>query len=79
MTFAKESLPNLLRATATIARITHGPDCPDLAVHRRAAELLERVADAEEAGTELREGERETAIRTAHTYLTANELVKAGT
>lgn len=79
MTFAKESLPNLLRATATLIRITHGPGCPDLAAHRRAADLLERVADAEETSTGLRAGERDAAIQTAHTYLAANEPVKAGT
>lgn len=68
---APESLPNLLRAAATIARITHGPSCPDRAAHERAVVLIERVADAEETGTRLRVGERDAALRTAHTYLTS--------
>ena len=54
------------------------PDCPHQAAHRRAAELLERAADAEETGAPLRTGERDTALAAARTYLTANEPVKAG-
>lgn len=69
MITAPDTLANNLRAVATIARITHGPSCPDFAAHRRAAELLDRVADAEETGSELRAGERDAALRTAHTYL----------
>jgi hypothetical protein len=68
---APETLPNLLRAAATLVRITHGPGCPDLAAHRRAAELIERVADAEETGVPLRPGERDAALHAARAYLAA--------
>lgn len=71
--YAPETLPNLLRAAAMIAWTTHGEDCPDRATHERAVALLIRVADAEETGRELRAGERDAALRTAHTYLTTNE------
>lgn len=67
---APETLPNLLRAAATIARTTHGPSCPDREVHEHAAALMRRVADAEETGRPLRAGERDAALRTAHAYLT---------
>ncbi len=69
MITAPDTLANNLRAAATIARFTHGPDCPDFAAHQRAAALLERVADAEDTGSALRAGERDAALRTAHTYL----------
>ena len=66
---APDTLANNLRAAATIARITHGPSCPHFAVHRRAAALIERAADAEDNGTPLRAGERDAALQTARTYL----------
>jgi hypothetical protein len=69
---AEETFPNLLRAAATIARVTHGPGCPDFAAHRRAAELLDRVAAAEESGTDLRVGERDAALQAARAYLRAD-------
>lgn len=70
---ALETLPNLLRAAATIARLTHGLDCPDHLVHQRAAALLERVADAEDTGARLRAGERDAALQTAEMYLADKE------
>jgi hypothetical protein len=76
MITAPETLPNLLRAAATIARITHGPSCPDFTAHRRAAELLDRVADAVETGAKLRAGERDAALRTARTYLAVSDRVE---
>lgn len=76
MITAPETLPNLLRAAATIARITHGPSCPDFTTHRRAADLLDRVADAEETGSELRAGERDAALRAARAYLATNAPVE---
>lgn len=69
---AQETLPNLLRATAAIVRMTHGPSCPDRAVHERAVGLLLRVADAVETGGELRAGERDAAVRVARGYLTTS-------
>jgi len=75
---AQETLPNLLRATAAIVRMTHGPSCPHRPVHERAAALLLlRVADAEETGAVLRAGERDAALRTAHAYLTDREPAEA--
>ena len=73
---AVETLPNLLRAAAALVRITHGPGCPEFAAHRRAAELIERVADAEETGVPLRPGERAAALRAARAYLTVDEPVE---
>lgn len=70
---AQETLPNLLRATAAIVRMTHGPSCPHRPVHERAAALLLRVADAVETGRELRAGERDAALRTARGYLADQE------
>lgn len=69
MITAPDTLANNLRAAATIARFTHGADCPDHLVHQRAADLLERVAAAEGTGARLRAGERDAALRTARTYL----------
>jgi hypothetical protein len=73
MITAVDNLPNQLRAAATIALTTHGPDCPDFAVHKRAAELLMRVAAAEESGARLRVGERDAALQAARAYLTTDE------
>lgn len=77
MITAEETFPNLLRAAAAIARVTHGPDCPDFAAHRRAAELLDRVAAAEESGAGLRVGERDAALQAARAYLTTEEREEA--
>lgn len=66
---APDTLPNMLRAAATIARITHGPSCPNHAAHQRAVELIERAADAEDTGARLRAGERDSALQAARTYL----------
>ncbi|TDD97597.1 hypothetical protein [Actinomadura rubrisoli] len=77
MITAPETLPNLLRAAATIARVTHSPGCPDFAVHRRAAELMDRVAEAEESGARLRVGERDAALRAAVTYLDTKDRAEA--
>lgn len=74
---AQETLPNLLRATAAIVRMTHGPSCPHRPVHEGAAALLLRVADAEETGAVLRAGERDAALRAAHAYLTDREPAEA--
>lgn len=76
MITAEETLPNLLRAAALVAWTTHGPSCPDRKVHERAVGLLTRVADAEETGGQLRAGERDAALRTAHTYLAATAPVE---
>lgn len=76
MITAEDTLPNQLRAAATIARITHGPGCPDFAVHRRAAELIERVADVEESGGGLRVGERAAALEAARVYLADREAAE---
>ena len=76
---APDTLANNLRAAATIARITHGPSCPDFATHRRAAALIERVADAEDTGARLRAGERDAALRAAHTYLATQPLTTVPT
>lgn len=71
-----DDLPNNLRAAATIALTTHGPDCPDFAVHKRAAELLMRVAAAEESGARLRVGERDAALQAARAYLRADDTAE---
>lgn len=67
---APETLPNLLRAAALIVRTTHGPSCPDRAVHECAAAFLTRIADAEASGHPLRARELDAALRIARTYLT---------
>lgn len=77
MITAVDNLPNNLRAAATIALTTHGPDCPDFAAHKRAAELLMRVAAAEESGAVLRVGERDAALQAARAYLTTDEREEA--
>jgi hypothetical protein len=73
---AEETFPNLLRAAAAIARVTHGPDCPDFAAHRRAAEMLDRVAAADETGARLRVGERDAALQAARAYLRADDTAE---
>lgn len=74
MTAVEEgSLPNLLRATASLIRMQHTLDCPDLAVRRREAALLDRVASAEESGAALLAGERDLAIQAAKRFLAARE------
>lgn len=76
MIIAEETLPNQLRAAATIALTTHGEDCPDRVVHERAAGLLRRVADAEESGGALRVGERPAALQAAEMYLRDREAAE---
>lgn len=69
MSLRDEQLPNLLRATATLIRLDHGPDCPDREAWESAARLLDRVAAAEVSGGRLRVGERAAALRVARTFL----------
>lgn len=73
MITAEETLPNLLRATATLIRLDHGPACPDAEAWESAARLLDRVAAAEESGGRLRVGERATALRIARSFLNTND------
>jgi hypothetical protein len=62
---ASESLPDVLRATAALIRMHHGPRCPDAAVWRARAVLLDAAADGR--------GDVAEAIRVATEYLTAGE------
>lgn len=69
MNLRDEQLPNLLRGTATLIRLDHGPACPDRQAWESAARLLDRVAAAEETGARLRAGERDTALQVARSFL----------
>lgn len=71
MNLRDEQLPNLLRGTATLIRLDHGPACPDREAWEAAARMLDRVAAAEETGGRLRVGERATALRVARGFLSA--------
>lgn len=71
---APETLPNLLRATASLIRVVHEPGCcPDAAVWLHASRLVDRVAAAEESGARLRVGERDRALQIARMFLITNE------
>lgn len=62
---AGETLPDMLRATAALIRMHHGPRCPDVAMWRGRAVLLDAAADGR--------GDIAEAVQVATEYLTASE------